>query len=52
MTQITMCRGTGCKLKEKCKRFTAKPSIYSQSWFFKIPVKANGSCNKFYSRYK
>ena len=36
MPDITMCEGTDCPLKERCYRFTAKPSDY-QSYFVKPP---------------
>ena len=35
---ITMCPGTNCPQKEKCYRFTAKPSDY-QSYFIEPPIK-------------
>lgn len=37
MPDITMCDGSGCPLKEKCYRHTAKPSPYRQSWFMNVP---------------
>lgn len=35
---ITMCLGTDCPHKEKCYRYTAKPSEY-QSYFMEAPIK-------------
>lgn len=37
MPDITMCKGNGCKIKEDCYRFKARPS-YWQSYFTKSPV--------------
>jgi hypothetical protein len=39
MPDITMCPGTNCPQKEKCYRFTAKPSEYMQSYFMEAPIK-------------
>ena len=39
MPDITMCSGEGCPFKEKCYRFTAKPSEYWQSYFIDPPIK-------------
>lgn len=44
---ITMCVGTDCPHKEKCHRYTAKPSEFRQSWFMKPPIK-NGKCDMFW----
>jgi hypothetical protein len=38
MSDITMCKGTNCPLKEKCFRFTAKADEY-QSYFNESPLK-------------
>ena len=35
---ITMCKGEGCPVKEKCKRFIAEPGMM-QSYFVGIPGK-------------
>lgn len=35
MADITMCRGTGCKMKESCYRFNAKTEEYQ--WYFQNP---------------
>jgi len=42
MPDITMCSGKGCPLKEKCYRFTAKPSDYRQAYFLNPPVEKDG----------
>lgn len=39
MTDITMCSGTGCPIKEKCHRFTAERNPIWQSFFVEIPGK-------------
>jgi hypothetical protein len=44
---ITMCPGTDCPHKEKCYRFTAKPSEYMQSYFMKAPIK-DGKCEYYW----
>jgi hypothetical protein len=37
MSDITMCPGTDCPVKEKCYRFTANTSEFMQSYFFTPP---------------
>jgi hypothetical protein len=44
---ITMCPGTNCPQREKCYRFTAKPSEYMQSYFMKAPIK-DGKCDMYW----
>ena len=39
MADITMCSGKGCRVKDKCYRFTAKRCEYGQSYFFNPPLK-------------
>jgi hypothetical protein len=39
--------GTGCPYKEKCYRYTAKPSEFQQSWFMEVPIK-DGKCDMFW----
>lgn len=46
MPDIAMCSGDGCPLKEKCYRFTAKPSEY-QSYFADPPIK-DGKCDHYW----
>ena len=49
MADITMCRGTGCKLKESCHRFNAKANEYYQWYFEKPPHYSEGEeCNYYY----
>ena len=47
MPDITMCLGTNCPHKEKCYRFTAKPSEYWQSYFSVPPIK-DGKCEMYW----
>jgi len=47
MPDITLCRGTGCPHKEKCYRFTAKPSENWQSYFIDSPIK-DGKCDMYW----
>lgn len=37
MPDIAKCIGSGCSVKEKCYRFTSKPSGEMQSWFLGVP---------------
>ena len=37
MPDITKCEGTGCPLKESCKRFAVESSEYKQSFFLYVP---------------
>lgn len=39
MPDICMCEGKDCPLKEKCYRFTAKPTPEWQAYFTKSPYK-------------
>jgi len=47
MADITMCSGEGCPVKQKCKRFTAKPSELWQSWFAAPPIE-DGKCEMYW----
>lgn len=47
MSDITMCKGGNCPLKEKCKRFTATANPDYQSYFVEVPFK-DGSCKMFW----
>lgn len=47
MPDITMCEGTNCPHKEKCYRFTAKPSEFRQSYFVEPPIK-DGKCDHYW----
>jgi hypothetical protein len=48
MPDIAMCEGTNCPVKEKCHRFTAKPSKY-QTYFTEAPGEMQD--NKFTCKY-
>ena len=37
MADITKCKGTGCRVREYCYRFTSPTSDW-QSWFAVVPV--------------
>lgn len=37
MSDITMCKGMDCTIKNECYRYTAKPNEYWQSYFVKSP---------------
>lgn len=47
MPDITMCEGTDCPHKEKCYRYTAKPSEFRQSYFAEPPIK-DGKCDHYW----
>jgi hypothetical protein len=47
MSDIAMCKGTGCPVKEQCYRFTAKPNEFRQSYFVEVPFK-DGKCEMFW----
>lgn len=32
MSDISMCEGKDCPIRDKCRRFTAKPNPYRQSY--------------------
>jgi hypothetical protein len=46
MSDITMCSGVGCDMKDGCYRHTAKKSDW-QSWFSVVPIK-DGNCEMFW----
>ena len=46
MPDIAKCYGEGCPLKEKCYRYTSKPSEYRQAYFTPPPFK-DGICEEF-----
>lgn len=49
MSDITMCRGEDCPIKEQCYRYKATPNEYQQSYFYKIPYdKDKKECDKFW----
>lgn len=47
MTDISMCLGGDCTLKNDCYRYRAIPNEYRQSMFRKPPYK-DGGCDKFW----
>lgn len=47
MADISKCRGTGCPLKEKCYRFTAKADDFWQSYFATEPIE-DDECEYFW----
>lgn len=47
MPDIAKCEGTGCPVKEKCYRFTAKDSEFRQSYFIEPPYK-DGKCDHYW----
>jgi hypothetical protein len=48
MPDITMCEGSGCKIKEQCYRFRASPTPHRQSFFLSPPFKENGDCEHYW----
>lgn len=47
MTDITMCSGEGCEIKEKCYRFTAPKDRHMQSYFV-TPPHDGDSCQHYW----
>jgi len=47
MADITMCKGSGCRARNHCYRFTATPDPYRQSWFVQTPG-SNKKCDYYY----
>lgn len=41
MPDISMCKGTGCKIKDTCYRYRAIPNRYAQAWvaYYEVPTK-------------
>jgi hypothetical protein len=51
MSDITMCPGNGCPIKEKCHRFTANTNEMWQSYFLDVPGKIENdkfSCDMYW----
>lgn len=46
MSDITKCMGQGCPIKDTCKRYTAKESVW-QSYFWESPIK-DGKCDMYW----
>jgi hypothetical protein len=40
MSDLTKCKGQNCPIKQKCKRYTSKESVW-QSYFVESPIKDN-----------
>ena len=49
MPDISMCKNTNCKSKDKCYRFTVKPSEFRQSYAGFKPNKGEDKCDNFIS---
>lgn len=48
MTDITMCQGEDCPIKNDCLRYRAIPCDYQQSYFLNAPYDAEiDSCDEF-----
>lgn len=49
MSDITMCEGGSCPLKESCYRFRAPVNEHYQSWYTEIPYDIiDESCNQYW----
>lgn len=51
MTDISMCQGIDCPIKEKCRRFTAKPNPQWQSYIIQNELMGdykNGKCLEYW----
>lgn len=48
MADITKCNGTGCDMKDRCYRYTAKSNEYRQSYFIDVPLKEDKTCDEFW----
>ena len=51
MSDITMCSGVGCRVKDKCYRFTSNRCEYGQSYFFNPPLEVKNNvlvCDMFW----
>lgn len=49
MADITMCKGTNCKNRGTCYRFTAPVNEFRQSFFISIPLnEQTGQCDHFW----
>lgn len=48
MADITKCKGTGCDMKDRCYRYTAKSNEYWQAYFIDIPLKDDKTCDEFW----
>jgi len=53
MADITMCSGKGCRVKDKCYRFTANKNEFRQSYFTKPPINVKDNvliCDYFWGK--
>ena len=50
MSDIAKCIGKDCKIKESCYRFTAKDSLYWQSYI--MPKVKDGKCEMYWKNEK
>ena len=51
MSDITMCPGTDCPMKQSCRRFTARSNDHWQSYFLDPPYHINDggfSCDMYW----
>jgi hypothetical protein len=51
MTDISKCEGIDCPIRDKCRRFTAKPNEYWQSYIVQNELMGdykNGKCDEFW----
>ena len=46
MSDITMCKGQDCLLRESCYRYTAPANPYRQSYFLTGPLDEIGDCKE------
>ena len=49
MSDITMCEGTDCPMKETCYRYTAKVNNLYQAYFCEVPLK-DGKCDMYWDK--
>ena len=48
MSDITMCKGVDCPLKESCYRYKTKANPYRQSYFIETPYnKETNACDHY-----
>jgi len=47
MTGITLCKGKGCPVKDKCYRYVTKGNHTNQAYFTRTPYEDNVGCKFF-----
>ena len=47
MSDITLCKGNNCPMKEQCKRYTSTPNSTKQWYYTESPIK-DGKCDIFW----